>query len=406
MVGTGNEGRVFLVGQNKTSSLLLSVEADQVTAVQMAANGQTFLATSNPAKLYRLNRGRLTEGVYQSPTKDTETVSSWGRIRWEARVPTETSVRLQTRSGNSAEPDNTWSDWSQAYTGAGGEQIRSPRGRFFQWRAVLNSTGETTPELLNVTAVYLQQNLPPEVSDITIHPPGKSFQKPIVTTGQVELLGMDGTLSDGTDPSNGNGNQAQPAAPLVNLTAMSRPMYRKGIQTVTWKATDPNHDELSFEVHYRAEGETLWRVLREDLTSPVIAWDTVAMPDGRYALKIVASDSPSNPADTARTGERASKSFEVDNTPPRVEGLAISPYTNGHQVTFTARDDISPVRSVEYAVNSGSWNVIFPVDGIADSTEESFDFQLEGYNDGGVYTLVVKLTDSLENTATARAELR
>ena len=406
MVGTGTEGRVFLVGQNQTSSLLLSVDADQVTAVQMAANGQTFLATSNPAKLYRLNRGRRTEGVYQSPTRDTETVSSWGRIRWEARVPTGTSVRLQTRSGNSAEPDNTWSAWSQAYTGAGGEQIRSPRGRFFQWRAVLSSTGETTPELLNVTAVYLQQNLPPEVSDITIHPPGKSFQKPIVTTGQIEILGLDGALSDGTDTGNGNGNQSGPAAPPLNLTAMSRPMYRKGIQTVTWKSTDPNHDELSFDVHYRADGETLWRVLREDLTSPVIAWDTVAMPDGRYTLKIVASDSPGNPADTARTGERASKSFEVDNTPPRVDGLTISPGTNGHQVTFTAKDDLSPVRSVEYAVNSGPWNVVFPVDGIADSTEESFEFQLEGYNDGGVYTLVVKLTDSLENTATARAELR
>ena len=406
MVGTGTEGRVFLVGQNQTSSLLLSVDADQVTAVQMAANGQTFLATSNPAKLYRLNRGRRTEGVYQSPTRDTETVSSWGRIRWEARVPTGTSVRLQTRSGNSAEPDNTWSAWSQAYTGAGGEQIRSPRGRFFQWRAVLSSTGETTPELLNVTAVYLQQNLPPEVSDITIHPPGKSFQKPIVTTGQIEILGLDGALSDGTDTGNGNGNQSGPAAPPLNLTAMSRPMYRKGIQTVTWKSTDPNHDELSFDVHYRADGETLWRVLREDLTSPVIAWDTVAMPDGRYTLKIVASDSPGNPADTARTGERASKSFEVDNTPPRVDGLTISPGTNGHQVTFTAKDDLSLVRSVEYAVNSGPWNVVFPVDGIADSTEESFEFQLEGYNDGGVYTLVVKLTDSLENTATARAELR
>ena len=406
MVGTGKEGRVFLVGQNQTSSLLLSVDADQVTAVQTAANGQTFLATSNPAKLYRLNRGRRTEGVYQSPTRDTETVSSWGRIRWEARVPTGTSVRVQTRSGNSAEPDNTWSEWSQAYTGAGGEQIRSPRGRFFQWRAVLSSTGETTPELFNVTAVYLQQNLPPEVSDITIHPPGKSFQKPILTTGQIEILGLDGALSDGTDAANGNGNHAGPAALPLNLTAMSRPIYRKGIQTVTWKSTDPNHDELSFDVHYRAEGETLWRVLREGLTSPVIAWDSVAMPDGRYTLKIIASDSPGNPADTARTGERASKSFEVDNTPPRVDGLAISPSTNGHQVTFTARDDLSPVRSVEYAVNSGPWNVVFPVDGIADSTEEIFEFELKGYNDGGVYTFVVKLTDSLENTATARAELR
>jgi hypothetical protein len=67
---------------------------------------------------------------------------------------------------------------------------------------------------------------------------------------------------------------------------------------------------------------------------------------------------------------------------------------------------MSPVRSVEYAVNSGTWNVVFPVDGIADSTEERFEFHLEGYDDGGVYTLVIKLTDGLENTATARAELR
>lgn len=405
MVGTGKEGRVFLVGQNQTSSLLLSVDADQVTAIQITAGGQTFLATSNPAKLYRLNPGRRTEGVYQSPTRDTETVSSWGKIRWEARAPSGTSVRLQTRSGNSAEPDNTWSEWSQSYTGADGEQIRSPRGRFFQWRAVLSSTGETTPELFNVTAVYLQQNLPPEVSDITIHPPGRSFQKPIVTTGQIEILGLDGALSDGTETGNG-GNQGQPATPPMDITAMSRPMYRKGLQTVTWKSTDPNHDELAFDVHYRAQGETLWRVLREGLKSPVIAWDTVAMPDGRYSLRIVASDAPGNPADTARTGERTSKSFEVDNTPPRVENLTISPGSNGHQVTFTARDDMSPVRSVEYAVNSGAWNVIFPVDGIADSKEERFEFHLEGYDDGGVYTLVIKLTDGLENTATARAELR
>ena len=46
------------------------------------------------------------------------------------------------------------------------------------------------------------------------------------------------------------------------------------------------------------------------------------------------------------------------------------------------------------------------VDGIADSTEESFAVELDGYRDGGVYTLVVKLTDGLGNVGTARAELR
>jgi hypothetical protein len=405
-VGSGTDGRVFLVSQDKTSALLLSAEADQVTAVSAGGSGETYLVTSNPAKLYRLNRGRRTEGIYRSPTIDTKTVSSWGRIRWQATTPGGTTIKLQTRSGNSAEPDNTWSDWSQPYNAALGEQMTSPRARFLQWRAVLNSTGEVSPELFDVTAIYLQQNLAPEVSEIVIHSPGQTFQKPIVTTGQIEILGMEEVLSE-TSPR--NGTAASPPGslpPAMPLTAIARPFYRKGIQTVTWKAADPNEDELRFDVHYRAEGETLWKLLRSGLTDPVIAWDTVAMPDGRYTLRIVASDATSNPSESARTGERTSMSFEVDNTPPHVENLAAESAQNGHRVQFAAEDDISAIQSVEYAVNSGKWTLVFPTDGIADSRQESFDFLLPGYRDGGVYTLVVKVTDILGNTVTARADLR
>jgi hypothetical protein len=175
---------------------------------------------------------------------------------------------------------------------------------------------------------------------------------------------------------------------------------------VTWKASDPNEDELRFDVHYRAEGEILWKLLRQGLTEPVIAWDTAAMPDGRYTLRIVASDAAANPAPSARTGERTSQSFEVDNTPPRVQNLTSEPVQDGHRVVFTAEDDVSAIQSIEYAVNSGRWTLVFPVDGIADSRQESFDFTLPGYRDGGIYTLVVKVTDVLGNTVTARADLR
>lgn len=404
LLGSSRDGRVFLVSQDKTNALLLSVEADQVTAIQATAGGETYLATSNPAKLYRLNRGRRTEGVYLSPTMDTRTTSSWGKLRWESRTPSGTTITLQSRSGNSAEPDKTWSEWSQPYALSQGEQIASPRARFLQWRATLNSTGEVSPELLDVTAVYLQQNLAPEVSDIVIHPPGQTYQKPIVTTGQLEVLGMDDTLSEGSPSPNGSAAAAG-APPPMSLTAIARPFYRKGIQTVTFKASDGNNDELRFEVHYRAEGETLWKVLRQGLESPVIAWDTVAMPDGRYTLRIVASDAASNPVESARTGERTSRSFEVDNTPPRVANLTAQADGDGHRIEFSVEDDVSPIESVEYSVNSGKWSIVFPVDGIADSRQESFAFRIDGYK-GGVYTLVVKVTDTLSNTVTARAELR
>jgi len=406
LVGSGTDGRVFLVSQDKTSALLLSADADQVTAVGAGGSGETYLVTSNPAKLYRLNRGRRTEGIYHSPAIDTKTVSSWGKIRWQATAPSGTTIKVQTRSGNSAEPDNTWSDWSQPYTASLGEQMASPRARFLQWRAVLNSTGEVSPELYDVTAVYLQQNLAPEVSEILIHPPGQTFQKPIVATGQIEILGMEEVLSEAS-PKNGSSSSSMGASvPAMSLMAIARPFYRKGIQTVTWKAADPNEDELRFDVHYRAEGETLWKLLRSGLSNPVIAWDTVAMPDGRYMLKIAATDAASNPSASARTGERTSMSFEVDNTPPRVTNLTAEAAQNGHRIVFSAEDDISAIHGVEYAVNSGKWTIVFPTDGIADSRQESFDFLLPGYRDGGIYTLVVKVTDVLGNTVTAGADLR
>jgi sugar lactone lactonase YvrE len=406
LLGSGSEGRVFLISQDKTTSLLLSADADQVTAVRAGASGESYLVTSNPAKLYRLNRGRRTEGTYRSPAIDTKTVSSWGKIRWQAATPSGTTIKLQTRSGNSAEPDNTWSDWSLPHTSSLGEQIASPRARFLQLRAVLNSTGEVSPELYDVTAIYLQQNLAPEVSEITIHSPGHSFQKPLVATGQIEILGMEEMISETSARNGGASSPLGTSLSQPSLIAMARPFHRKGIQTVTWKATDPNDDELRFDVHYRAEGETLWKALRQGLSSPVIAWDTAAMPDGRYTLKIVAGDAASNPAESARTGERTSQSFEVDNTPPRVEGLAATPASNGHRIVFAAEDDVSSIQGVEYAVNSGKWTLVFPTDGIADSKQESFDFTLPGYRDGGIYTLVVKVTDVLGNTVTARADLR
>ena len=405
VLGTGGGGRVFLINQDKTSSLLFSTEARSVTDVQVTSKAEIFLSTSNPAKIYRLNSGNRTKGTYRSITKDTGTISSLGKIRWEARVPLGTTLALQTRTGNSSKPDNTWSDWSPEYKNSTGEQIQSPPGRFFQWRTVLSSTGEISPEVLSVTAIYLQQNLAPRISDIQIHLPGQTFQKPVAPPGQTELLGMDNTATNAKSSFDSTGTQK--GTSQTNLSALlSRPMYRKGIQTVTWKSQDPNQDQMVFEVYYRAEGDSLWKLLRKSINSPVVAWDTVAMPDGRYTLKIKASDAPDNPSSIAQNSEAISETFDVDNTPPYVTDLGVNTQPFGHKISFIANDAFSPIKNVEYSVNSGPWNLIFPADGISDSTNESFVIQLRGTNDGGVYTLVIKLTDHLGNVGTARSEVR
>jgi len=372
MVGTGKEGRIFLVRQDKTSSLLARVEADQVTSIYSSDGRTTYFSTSNPARVYRLAAERRTEGVYTSPVKDTNAVSSLGKIRWEARSPAGTDLSIQTRTGNSSKPDNTWSEWSQNYTNADGEQITSPNGRFLQWKALLKSTdGNGSPDLVKVTAIYLQQNLSPSVSEVSLHPPGDTFQKPLVATGQPEIMGLDRPI-EAPDMTSGLGPTSGMSAVQTNVspTAYSRKFYNKGYQTVTWQANDPNDDKLAYDVFYRGQNETLWRLLREDVRENVIAWDTVAMPDGRYNLKIVASDRPSNPIDLALSGERESRSFQVDNTPPRIMGAQATRATGGHQITFQTEDDSSMVQKVEYAVDSGRWHVVHPTDGISDSKQE------------------------------------
>src|SRR5207253_446157 len=77
-------------------------------------------------------------------------------------------------------PDDTWSNWSPAYTNADGSPITSPKARYLQWRAVLTGKGDG-PVLTSVTAAYLQRNLRPVVRSITVQPAGIVFQKPFST---------------------------------------------------------------------------------------------------------------------------------------------------------------------------------------------------------------------------------
>ena len=117
-----------------------------------------------------------------------------------------------------------------------------------------------TPILTSVTAAYLQRNLRPEVQAITVHPPGIVFQKPF-STGDPELAGFENQ----TTPERKLTNAAM-SAQTGSSPSLGRRTYQKGLQTLVWRADDENDDELSYEVRYRREGETTWKVLRDDVS--------------------------------------------------------------------------------------------------------------------------------------------
>jgi sugar lactone lactonase YvrE len=397
LVGTGNKGKLYHVRDDRTWAMVGTFAAEQVTALVRLADGRVALATSNPGRLHTLESGSGETGNFVSKVKDAETAASWGRIRWEAVQPSGTRLEVMTRSGNTGTPDDTWSAWSPAYTRGEGEAVRSDKARFLQLKVILTGKAGGSPVLDALSTAYLQRNLRPQVSSITVHPAGEVFQKPLSLGGEMEILGLDAAAAS---PESRAASARMAAMPLGTF---GRRLFQKGIQTLSWRADDPNGDTLSYDVHYRRVGDDRYRLLRKGLTDAVLAWDTSTVPNGRYLVKVVASDAPSNPETLALSGDKESSLFDVDNTPPTVTATLAQP--RPPRIQAVARDESSLVRRAEYSVDGGRWQEIHPADGISDAREETYEFTPQGLEGAGPHLVVVRATDLLGNSSTARVEV-
>jgi len=398
LVGTGSKGHLYRIHDDRTWTMLASFPAEQITSLLRTASGALYLATSNPGRVHALEAAPAAAGLFTSKVRDTETVSTWGRVRWDGVTPPGTRIEVMSRSGNTGTPDATWTTWSRAYVLAEGEPVASERARFLQLRVALAGTEGRTPVLDTVTAAYLQRNLRPHIQTVTVHPPGEIFQKPISITGDNEILGLDTPL-----PSDPRQASSAARASVTPATTFSRKMYQKGIQTFSWKADDPNGDALAYEVHYRRVGDTLFRPLGKNVGEPVLAWDTSTVPNGRYVIRVTGTDAPSNPMALALAGDKESAPFEIDNTPPTVVVSRVA--GQPARVQVTVRDDSSHVRRAEFSIDGGRWQEVHPRDGINDALEESYDIPLRELAGPAPHIVVVRASDLLGNVSTGRVEV-
>jgi hypothetical protein len=299
-------------------------------------------------------------------------------IRWEGTG----TVTFFTRSGNTDKPDDTWTDWAGPYDRAEGQAIQSPPARFVQWRAVLATTGAPA-QVTSVTVAYLPRNSRPVVSSLTVHPPGIVFARPF-SSDDGAIAGLDDVTADARRPP---GDSQNPSAP-------GRRMFQKGLQTFAWKAEDPDADRLSYTVQYRREGETMWRDLKSGLLDSLFVWDTTSVADGRYMIRVRATDGAANSADRVLTGDRESDPFDVDNTPPVVTS-DITRTGTAIRLSVRARDSRSPIQKLEYSLTGSPWQVVYPTDGLADSPDERYEITLPA--DADLSRLVLRATDLLQN---------
>jgi WD40 repeat protein len=402
LVATGTDGKIFRIsGDPARATLVTRAAARQVTALLREPSGRIVGATSNPGKLVALGADTAKRGTYESDVRDAGTTASWGVIRWRASGKPG-QVQVSTRSGNTASPDETWSSWSSAYSNPEGEQMKSPNARYLQFRAVFSGDAASSPSLTSVTAAYLPRNLRPEVVSITVHPAGTVFQRPF-STGELEIAGYEDNTSDNRPPSQSLSSTSG-SVPLSGAPALGRRIYQKGLQTLVWKAEDGNDDRLQYDVLYRREGETAWKVLKRGLWDPIVVWDTTSVPDGTYVVKVAASDAPANSPDLALVGEMESLPFDIDNSPPVIELQPVVRSGNRTSLPFVVRDSQSAVQRVEYSLDASRWRVVYPKDGIPDSRREEFDLVIDEREPGR--SVIVRATDAMNNVASAVAQIR
>jgi hypothetical protein len=389
IAASGPDGRLYRVDRNRQVQLLGGVDAKQITRLAEPARGSDMpsaLASANPGRVVTIATTSPSPASYTSPVRDTKTVSQWGLIRWNATG----AVALYTRSGNTDTPDDSWSAWDGPYAKTDGEPIKSPAARFVQWKATLSGA---SPRLTSVTVAYLPRNTRPDVTSVTTYPPGVVFQRPF-SSDESAIAGMDDATADARRPPGDTG--PTPATP-------SRRMFQKGLQTISWKGDDDDGDRLIYSLQYRREGESTWHELRSGLTDGIFVWDTASVADGRYIVKVLASDSPSNASERALVGERESDPIEVDNTPPTITTELVRQGSN-LRIAVHVHDARSAILKVEYSLGGAAWQLIAPVDGLADSPDERYEIPVASEAD--VTRVMIRATDALQNVAAQPATIR
>jgi sugar lactone lactonase YvrE len=385
LIGTGNKGRIYQVSKDRSQTLLIQSPEDQTSNI-FAVGDTLYAASSNLGRLYRIRRDSVAEGTYISTVRDTKFAGQWGVIAWRGAG----QVELQTRSGNTESPDATWSDWSASYKNSNGDQITSPRARFIQWRATLRGARggaadpASTTRLESVTLAYLPRNQAPDISSLSVLPPGVAFQEmPLAIDPSITSSGLD------------------PQVFGVIASVPPRRFYQKGSRTISWQASDANDDTLTYSVYYRSIGDSQWHLLASDLSQAYYTIDGNRLPDGKYNFKVVASDAPGNPAADALASEEVTAAVEVDNTSPTITSNAPAVTGQTVEIIFNVEDSTSRLVRGEYSVDGGAWKLLYPLDSVADTQRESFKVRVT-FDKPGEHVIAFRCSDSSSNVGTSK----
>jgi len=375
LAGTGGKAAVYSIHpEGLDRARLFEPEATHVHDLAALPEGGFAAGLGTPGKVTRLGPANARKGTFTSRVLAAGALSRWGRFERRAEIPAGTSLEFEVHTGNSREPDSTWTDWAPVELSGGAAALEEPPARYIQYRAKFaTASPSATPRLEAVSVAALPMNLGPEVKEITA---GREEGGP------------------------GNGRPQPPQAQRNGSNSgNSGSSELSGTPRISWKAEDPNGDKLSYRLEFRPAGMERFVVLEEETADAKFSWDTTTVPDGDYYLRVVASDGPSNPGGTELEGSLAEGPFTVDNTSPTFSQPEVALEGAARRVTVEARDAGSPLRCASWSVDGSDWRPVFPDDRIFDSPAERLSVTVEKEDPA---LLVIRARDRAGNTSAVK----
>jgi len=351
LAASGNDAQLFAIDPEAERQTIVykDEQAVQITAVRTSGS-DVYIGTANPAKLVQLSPDYASEGTYVSGLIDAGQPARWGKLQIDADIPRGCKVMVASRSGNVKDVnDPTFSDWTEQVEIIKPIQLRCPLGRFCQYKLVLRTEdGNKSPVIREVAVASTVPNLAPKVESV-----------------DVSRLG--------------NGP-------------------KQGLFKIGYKATDENEDTLIYKIDFRKTGRENWIELKDDLSDDSYEWDGKTVEDGRYEVRVIASDERSNSVATKLTGSRISDPVVVDNTGPVIRKYAIEKSGKAATLKLQITDELSVIGKLEYTIDSNAqWKSTLPDDLIFDTTDESFTITTEEL-EPGEHVIALKISDDVGNT--------
>ena len=386
---TGSRAALYRIDARGRGEALWAGSEGQATALALPdgderSGGALWLATSNPSRLLRVRPG-AGEGSAVSPVLDAHRTARWGRLWADGAIA---GAHFYTRSGNTASADSTWSDWRPLE--GQGDRVASPAARCLQWKLAVD--GGAKGRLRAVTVAWSELNQRPRIEDFVVFPvPGKFYE---------------GELTVRRDPI----TQELPDGRRVQFSADAPrkggsdalPPWATGLRPMSWKASDPNGDDLAFNLAVRREGETAWTPIAVGLPNPLYTWDTTGWPDGRYEVRLTATDEDENPPGQGLTDEAVATPVVLDRTPPAFATLDAHLGADGViLITGRAAAPLFFVARVDVGLDDQpAWYPAAADDGVWDDPSEGFTLRLSGVTNGD-HLVRVRATDALGNSTVA-----